>query len=239
MKTLISSIVIVVLVLVMVLATSSQALATAQMPDKIVYDGKEHRLHTNPMEAYFKKNPDKRPRGGMISTALWRGYVATFEFADKALVLKDIQVEVPTEPKDGVYEEKWKSAKESLVPAGQTLKIDWFTGILVIPTGDRLQYVHMGYGSTYVNYVLLEVKAGQLTGERKYDAKEYEAFKSRQFAAFKKTPEYQESHARLKTDGWSEEQIDDFLRSAIIDYTSRFLDEPEAPATRKSEKTER
>ena len=36
---------------------------------------------------------------------------------------------------------------------------DWYTGVLVIPRGRQVSYVHMGYGSTYERYVLLEVLA--------------------------------------------------------------------------------
>ena len=67
--------------------------ATAQYPDKIIFNGKEYSLHSNPLETYFEKNPDKRPKGGVISTALWRGYVATFEVRGSQLFVKDIQIE--------------------------------------------------------------------------------------------------------------------------------------------------
>ena len=89
----------------------SNAFATAQYPDKILYEGKEYGLHTNPMKSYFSKHPEKRPRGGIMSTALWRGYVATFEVKDKSLVLKDIEVQVRTETEDGKNDYTWKSVK--------------------------------------------------------------------------------------------------------------------------------
>ena len=44
--------------------------ATAQYPDKIFYNNKEYSLLTNPLEKYFEKNEDKRPKGGVISSAL-------------------------------------------------------------------------------------------------------------------------------------------------------------------------
>jgi hypothetical protein len=65
---------------------------TSQCPEKIIYNGKEYKLHSNPMETYFKKYPDKRPKGGIRSTALWRGYVATYEVKNNQLFLKDISV---------------------------------------------------------------------------------------------------------------------------------------------------
>lgn len=32
--------------------------ATAQYPDKIIYEGGEYDLHTNPMDVYFRKHPE-------------------------------------------------------------------------------------------------------------------------------------------------------------------------------------
>lgn len=55
---------------------------------------------------------------------------------------------------------KWESVIEEVVPDGSILQIDWLTGILVLPYGDTMNYVHMGYRSTYSNYLLLEIKNG-------------------------------------------------------------------------------
>lgn len=206
--------------LFLVLAVSS-ALGTAQYPDKIIYESKEYNLLSNPMESYFSKYPDKKPKGGGISTALWRGYVATFEITDKALVLKDVQIQTGHEK----GEQNWKSEKDTVVTNGQSLKIDWFTGILCLPFGERVKYVHMGYGSTYSNYILLEIKKGNLTGERKLDAKQYEIFKEKQFQAYKKTEAYKEREAQMKKSGDSQEFIDSFLRVFLVEYTSEFIDE--------------
>ena len=129
-------------VLLFVFITSS-AFATAQYPDKIVYEGKEYELHTNPMEAYFAKHPDKKPRNGIVSSALWRGYVATFEFKTNSLVLKDIQIQVLKDTEDRKYDTSWKSVRGDVVPKGEELPVDWFTGILVLPHGTRVKYVHL------------------------------------------------------------------------------------------------
>jgi len=46
---------------------------TSQTPDKIIYKGQEYALNTNPLEIYFLKNPDLRPKSEIMSTGLWRG----------------------------------------------------------------------------------------------------------------------------------------------------------------------
>ena len=67
--------------------------ATAQQPDILFYNGKKYSLYTNPLEGYFRKYPDKKPKTSIISTGNWRGYIATFEIIDSTLFLRDIEVE--------------------------------------------------------------------------------------------------------------------------------------------------
>lgn len=199
--------------------------ATAQYPDKIIYNGKEYGLHSNPLEAYFEKNPDKRPKGGIMSTALWRGYVATFEVKDNQLFLKDIEIQYHDTTSKEPYPYKWRSVIAEVFPDQKSIKIDWLTGLLVIPHGKLVNYVHMGYGSTYKNYILLEIDKGDLKQERHFKYKEYEKFRERQFQAFKQTEEYKKIKADLQKDGSTDEFIDSFLRSFVIQYTSKILSE--------------
>lgn len=200
------------------------AFATAQYPDKIVYNGKEYDLHTNPLEKYFKDHPDKRPKGGVMSTALWRGYVATFEIKDNQLYVKDVQIEYyDTTGKKG-HDYKWKSVISEVFPDQNSRKIDWLTGLLVIPHGKLVNYVHMGYGSTYQKYILLEIDKGNLKQEKRYDYKAYEKFKERQFAAFKQTEEYKKIKADLKKENESSDEfVDSFLKNFVVEYSSKIL----------------
>ena len=153
--------------IILLIAQSQNLFATAQYPDNIIFEGKEYMLHSNPMEEYFEKYPDKRPSGGIMSTALWRGYVATFIVKDNELYLKDIEIEVPDEKSKESYAYKWKSVIKDLVVEGEELKINWITGILVIPHGEMKNYVHMGYASTYSKYILLEVEKGIVNKSKK------------------------------------------------------------------------
>lgn len=214
----------ILLILVVILLGTVNLFATAQYPDKIFYNGKEYALHSNPMEEYFQKFPDKKPKSGIISSALWRGYVATFEIADNSLYLKDIDILVSKKTKDNSFETEWKSVLSEVVPDNKKLKIDWFTGLLVLPFGEIVNYVHMGYGSTYENYILLEIDKGDFKLSKEYDYKGYERFKERQFQAFKKTEEYKKLIEDMKKKGdYDEKFADSFLRSFITSYTSKIL----------------
>lgn len=200
------------------------AYATAQYPDKIIYNGQEYMLHSNPMEAYFEKNPSKKPKSGIISSALWRGYVATFVIDGNKLLLKDIQIMVRKHTADGSFETEWKSVVADVVPKSETLKIDWFTGLLVLPHGKQVNYVHMGYGSTYEKYILIEISSGDFKRAKEFEAADYEKFKDRQFEEFKKTAEYKKQidEARKEKD-FDQKFMDEFLRNFVTDYTSRIL----------------
>lgn len=74
--------------ILMSLFSFAKVFGTAQYPDKIFYNNKEYSLLTNPLEKYFERNEDKRPKGGVTSSALWRGYVATFEIIENELFVK-------------------------------------------------------------------------------------------------------------------------------------------------------
>src|SRR5512143_823460 len=82
-----------VVLLVTVLFSCISAFATAQMGDKLVLDGKDYFIHTNPLEIYLVKHPGLLPKGGVVSSANWRGYVATWTVKDDRLVLTDVQIQ--------------------------------------------------------------------------------------------------------------------------------------------------
>ena len=218
---------------------STTVFGTSQTPDKIIYKGKEYMLYTNPLESYFEKYPDKRPEGDIMSTSLWRGYVATFEIIDNQLFIKYINIEISTKDEKGNDKYSWKSVLNEVFPNQELVKIDWMTGLLVLPYGKIVNYVHMGYASTYENYILLEIDKGNLKTEKSFDYEKYEEFKEKQFQAFKKTEEYEKMKADIKKDdeyNWSDKEIDSFLQIFVIEYTSKILVE-EDKKTKKQRTT--
>lgn len=197
--------------------------ATAQRSDKIIYKGQEYSLNCNPLEDFFNIHPDKKPTTGIISSALWRGYIATFEVVDNQLFLKDIKI-MTKDSLNKIGDYKWESVIKEVFPNQDKIKIEWYSGLLVIPYGKMVNYVHMGYGSTYENYYVLEINKGTLTKEKNFNNKEYEEFKEKQFQAFKKTEEYKKQKKELQKNGrYSDEFLDSFLRSFATQYTTKIL----------------
>jgi hypothetical protein len=207
---------------ILLLSLSAILFGTAQIPDILVFEGKEYRLHTNPLEPYFEQFPEKRPTEG-FSTALWRGYVAKFEFIDDQLYLIDISVLSYKEEEDG-SRSYYKSVMQDVFPGIDRYPIDWFTGLLVVPYGRMKKYVHMGYASTYSKYLLFELDQGKMNEIRKFRNREYEKFRRRQYLAFKETEEYQKLYKELsESEEADPEFIESFIEIYVIQYTSKIL----------------
>jgi hypothetical protein len=211
------------LTIILTLFSGLKVFATAQFPDKINYNGKEYNLNSNPLEVYFEKNPNKRPKSEVRSSALWRGYVATFEIIDNQLFLKDIEIQYRDTTSKGSNNSNWKSVLNEVFADQKNIQVDWYTGLLVLPQGKVVNYVHMGYGSTYQHYTILELNKGVLTQEKQFKSKAYEKFKEKQFQVFKQTEDYNKMKSDLLQKGNSEEFIDSFLRSYVTQYTSKIL----------------
>ncbi len=55
-----------ILTIILTIVFGLNVFASAQYPDKLIYNDNEYNLHSNPLESYFKNNPDKRPKGVLI-----------------------------------------------------------------------------------------------------------------------------------------------------------------------------
>lgn len=78
----------------------------------------------------------------VLSTACWRGYVGTWELRDGALYLSGVA---------GRYR----------VVGAEPILADWFSGVIRVPRGDVLRYVHMGFESVYERELFVRIEAGR------------------------------------------------------------------------------
>lgn len=146
-----------ILALLLFIGFSSNVSATAQMPDLLIYEGKKVGIFSNPLETYFDKN-HRRPTElfKFSCTASWRGYLATWEIKDGFLYLLKLV-------EGGCDEKAAEIPLLKLFPDQKApIKASWFSGSLVIPQGNELEYVHMGYGSVYEKELHLIIKNGKL-----------------------------------------------------------------------------
>jgi hypothetical protein len=127
---------------------------TAQVSEKLLYEGKAISLCTEPLALYLKQNgiEFQSPH-----TANWRGYVGTWEV-------------IEAEGAERLYLIGIKAHKDyetiltlpDLFPGFDKVFAHWFTGELRCPQGELLNYVHGGYASTYEYDLMMEFKQGVL-----------------------------------------------------------------------------
>lgn len=132
---------------------------TAQIPEKLHFDGEPHSLCAEPLNSYFELAGVVPPFDAFYSTALWRGYVGTWEIISGRLYLVELQ--------------GWMVGREH--PCGLAelfpdfpycVFAHWYSGELRVPQGRLLNYVHGGYASTYERDLFLTLQAGVVTGQR-------------------------------------------------------------------------
>lgn len=124
---------------------------TAQIAEKLLYQGDEVAMCSTPLCDYFIMGGD-HPRFDSNCTALWRGYVGQWEIIDDRLYLIGLNGTL----KDGAV----VSIASIFPDYPNRVFAHWFTGILRIPQGKQLRYVHIGYKSTYERDLLLDVERG-------------------------------------------------------------------------------
>ena len=126
---------------------------TAQIHEKLKYQGQSLNLASEPLSSYFKQAGISPPRGSC--TALWRGYVGTWEIVDKRLYL--IGMESPF----GLT-----TTMSELFPGySDRVFAHWYTGKLLVHAGDCVEYHHGGFGGIYEKNFEFLVECGCILGE--------------------------------------------------------------------------
>ncbi len=110
---------------------------------------------TEPLGDYFAFGGNK-PEFEFTCTALWRGYVGTWDVINDRLYI----VSLTGTLKDGA-----EATLETVFPGyPDRVFAHWYSGTLRIPEGKILEYVHMGYGSTYERDRILKIENGVVVG---------------------------------------------------------------------------
>jgi hypothetical protein len=211
---------------------SDTVYGTAQESDVLFLDGKARAILTNPLEEYLSEHPEKRPTSGSQLTSLWRGYVAKWDIVDDMLSLADITVRQIRFVDGESWPIETASVLSEVFPRQDSVPATWYTGYIIVPDGKRIEYVHMGYGSTYKRYIVLTVREGRVTQREHFRAKEFREFRLKQFELYRKTDEYKNELAKLQ-DGSdrTKEELEDFLFEFLSErYTNLIFDPVSQPA---------
>jgi hypothetical protein len=128
---------------------------TAQIGERLTYDGREVSMCTEPLGDYFAFG-GHNPEFEFTCTALWRGYVGTWEIVGDRLYLVGLT---------GTLKDGAEATLESVFPGyPDRVFAHWYSGTLRIPEGKQLEYVHMGYASTYERDCFLMIEKGVVFG---------------------------------------------------------------------------
>jgi len=178
---------------------------------------REYSILTNPLEPFLALQPEKRPTSEITSTGLWRRYLATWTIDAGRLNLSKIEILEQKHTDDDSFETEYRDVTNVVFPGQRVVLADWFSGHIVIPTGKLVEYVHMGYASTYKKYLLLRVEHGVVVKECRLKREQFEAFRDAQFAAFAQTSQYQAEVEEMKKNG---KRTDEEIRSFLAKYYS-------------------
>lgn len=130
---------------------------TAQVPENLRYQNEEVPMCTTPLDDYFHMGGYK-PNFKVPFTALWRGYVGTWEILNNRLYLIELEANFI----DGT-----EASVATIFPdTPQRVFAHWYSGTLRIPQGNLLKYEHGGFLSTYERDLLLEIERGLLVETR-------------------------------------------------------------------------
>jgi hypothetical protein len=130
---------------------------TAQFHEKLILEGEVTGMafcpplpfgHPRLLEVPHDQATQRSPF--VFSTACWRHYIGTWELRDGRFYLVAV---------DGIYS----------LDSAEPLFADWFTGVLRIPSGKQLHYVHMGFGSIYEFETHIKIENGLVIDERRID----------------------------------------------------------------------
>ena len=129
---------------------------TAQISERLIFEGQQVALLSNPLSDYFLLG-GRDPGFQSTSTALWRGYVGTWQVTEDRLYLVELQ---------GLLNSGEEACLATVFPGfADRVFAHWFSGRLRIPQGKRLAYVHMGYGSTYERDLFLTLENGVVVAQ--------------------------------------------------------------------------
>ena len=130
---------------------------TAQFAESLLYQGEGVAMFATPLSDYFAMG-GFTPRFEEDCSALWRGYAGRWEIVDRRLYLIKLS---------GTLKDGSQATVATVFPDfPDRVFAHWYSGTIRIPQGDLLEYVHMGFGSTYERDVMLDIDRGVVVATR-------------------------------------------------------------------------
>ena len=133
---------------------------TAQFSEKLTMSRKKYSLLTEPLEDYFELT-ESSPIFMAGCSALWRGYIGSWKIAYNKLYLVGVDAHLEDKQRACTLQDIFPEATGSVFA-------NWYSGVLRVPQGELINYVHMGYESTYERELFITVESGVVVGRETY-----------------------------------------------------------------------
>lgn len=149
------------------MAVVPAAFSTPQVPDNIKIEDEIYPLRGYPLaplldDEDFVANIEQYHRGGMCSIN-FRGYIADWSVVGDQLYLSRLVLDPCREKVDVPLSKVIQGARD-------LQHAHWFTGVLVVASGESLGSLHYYSETVYDRYTVLEITAGVIT--HRYDTAE-------------------------------------------------------------------
>ncbi len=131
---------------------------TAQLHEELILDGQRLTMACTPdlpeQHTRIIETPHWQPEAEddetITSTACWRGYLGTWEIRDERLYLLRLRGRLA-------------------ITGDEPLFAAWYSGILHVPRGELLRYVHMGFASVFEEELRITIEGGCVTDRTTID----------------------------------------------------------------------
>lgn len=174
----------------LILLLSQSLLATEQIRDSLVYNGKGYYIEKQ-FEMLFEdelrefvEEKNLLPED-FFYTSLWRRYIAVFEIVDNRLLLKELNALVHNEKDSTAHFQNIVT-----IELQEKIKALEFNGVLIL--ADEIDdYSFFNPDNIFnPNYKIIEFKKSIVSKELDFQFKEMDGFKNIQFEKYKKTKFY-------------------------------------------------
>ena len=216
------------LIIVLVFGFKAFANTTPQIPDKLLYDGKEYEWSgISPAYDYFEKNNFEPPKDALETTANYGIFIYTYSIIDNALYLTDVEILIEKRVKYGenyVPELADKSVFKDYFPNSDKILMQEHSNIQVIPYGKMVEVTKNDWTDIHnKDYLVFDFKNGLILKEFDLNHRRFKKLKEKQFEKFKNTELYQKAKIERKSnfEGFNEFRpnkysIDEYLELIIF-----------------------
>lgn len=215
---------------------------TMQSGDILEIEEEKFALEGGIFEPFFKLHPDRRPKRNVISSNLWRKYIAFLNLENDELCVTKMIVPDSIINEMGNREKFTKivDLSEIFLKEGEN-KLPFFDGLIILyyyPSSKYFRAQRRYFPLKFFTnekpekYKILEFCKGKLILSKTCNTEEIMAFKNRQFSEFKKSEEYSkmlngklEYYAKEENSErvFDRERFENRIFHHILNYTNKIL----------------